>query len=543
MHIVMIAAENAALTGGKVGGIGDVIRDIPVALARLGHQVSVITPAYQRLAQINNSLRLGEFATQFAGLTETVSLYRVQPQHAVHNHPSVNHYLLDHSLFAACGAGHIYCHDDQAPFATDANKFAFFCTAVCEWLIADELHRPDVLHLHDWHAAMVAVLRGLHPRYASLQNIHTVYTIHNLSLQGIRPLRGEFSSLESWHPQLMAALDASIDTGKEQITDPRYADCINLMRCGLLLSDRVHAVSPGYALEIQQPNDQQRAFVGGEGLEQDLQRLAAQNRLFGILNGCEYPDSAVDTRTRFLSDKHHRAQLYSLIDKSLKQWADHQSFVPASLFFAACRLAEWQRKRKPAPVCLVSIGRLTEQKVSLLLHAVPAQQRNHQISESALSHMLTSLADGVLILIGSGDKAIEQFCTRMMQEHSNFLYLQGFSEELADLVYTVGDLFLMPSSFEPCGISQMLAMRAGVPCIVHSVGGLKDTVEHGVNGFAFSGNSRDAQVVELLSCTSAAVNLALSDDTHWQQIRENAASTRFYWEDSLRDYAEKLYAV
>ena len=129
-----------------------------------------------------------------------------------------------------------------------------------------------------------------------------------------------------------------------------------------------------------------------------------------------------------------------------------------------------------------------------------------------------------------------------MQEHSNFLYLQGFSEELADLVYMVGDLFLMPSSFEPCGISQMLAMRAGVPCIVHSVGGLKDTVEHGVNGFAFSGNSRDAQVVELLSCTSAAVNLALSDDTRWQQIRENAASTRFYWEDSLRDYVEKLYA-
>jgi starch synthase len=540
MHIVMIAAENAALTGGKVGGIGDVIRDIPVALARLGHQVSVITPAYQRLAQINNSLRLGEFSTQFAGLTQTVSLYRVQPQQAVYNHPSVNHYLLDHPLFAACGAGHIYCHDDQAPFATDANKFAFFCTAVCEWLIADELHKPDVLHLHDWHAAMVAVLRGLHARYASLQAIHTVYTIHNLSLQGIRPLRGEFSSLQSWHPQLLAVVE---QTQALSMMDPRYADCINLMRCGLMLSDRVHAVSPGYAAEIQQANDAKRAFIGGEGLEQDLLGLAAQNRLFGILNGCEYPGPTVDTSTRFLSDKHRRTRLYKLIDKSLKQWAAHQSAVPASLFFAACRLAEWQRRRKPAPVCLVSIGRLTEQKVSLLLHAVPAQQRNHHISESALSHLLTSLAEGVLILIGSGDKAIEQFCTQMMREHSNFLYLQGFSEELADLVYTAGDLFLMPSSFEPCGISQMLAMRAGVPCIVHSVGGLKDTVTHGVNGFAFSGNSRDAQVVELLSCTSAAVNMALNDDTRWLQIRENAASTRFYWEDSLRDYVEKLYAV
>jgi len=539
----MIAAENAALTGGKVGGIGDVILDIPGALARLGHQVSVITPAYQQLAQINNSLRLGEFATQFAGHTETVSLYRVQPRHAAHNHPLVNHYLLDHPLFAACGAGTIYCHDDQAPFATDANKFAFFCTAVCDWLIADELHRPDVLHLHDWHAAMVAVLRRLHPRYTGLLDIHTVYTIHNLSLQGIRPLRGEFSTLESWHSQLLAALDTSIDIGIEQITDPRYADCINLMRCGLLLSDRVHAVSPGYALEIQQPNDQQRAFVGGEGLEQDLQRLAAGNRLFGILNGCEYTEVSVDTSTRFLSDLQRRTQLFSLIDKSLKQWADHQSFVPASLFFAACRQAEWQRKRKPAPVCVVSIGRLTEQKVSLLLQPVPAQRRDQHISESALSHLLASLADGIFILMGSGDRAMEQFCTRMMQEHNNFLYLQGFSEELADLVYTVGDLFLMPSSFEPCGISQMLAMRAGVPCIVHRVGGLKDTVIHGVNGFVFSGNSREEQVSDMLDCTSAAIQLARSDNESWHQIRKNAASARFRWDDVLQDFVKKLYTV
>lgn len=543
MHIVMIAAENAALTGGKVGGIGDVIRDIPGALARLGHQVSVISPAYQRLAQINNSFRLGEFTTHFAGRTETVSLYRVQPQHAAHNHPSVNHYLLDHPLFAACGAGAIYCHDDQAPFATDANKFAFFCTAVCDWLIADELHKPDVLHLHDWHAAMVAVLRRFHPRYAGLLNIHTVYTIHNLSLQGIRPLRGEFSTLESWHPQLLAAAYAAIDPIAENITDPRYADCINLMRCGLLLSDRVHAVSPGYALEIQLANNQQRAFVGGEGLEQDLQMLAASNRLFGILNGCEYPETAVDTQTRFLSDLPRRARLFNLIDKSLKQWAAHQSSVPASLFFAACRLAEWQRKRKPAPVCLVSIGRLTDQKISLLLQTVPAPRRKKHINESALSHLLASLEDGIFILIGSGDRAMEQFCTRMMQEHNNFLYLQGFSEELADLMYTAGDLFLMPSSFEPCGISQMLAMRAGVPCIVHRVGGLKDTVLHGVNGFVFSGNSRDEQVIDMLNCTSAAVELARRDNESWHLIRKNAASARFRWDDVLQDYVKKLYTV
>jgi starch synthase len=156
---------------------------------------------------------------------------------------------------------------------------------------------------------------------------------------------------------------------------------------------------------------------------------------------------------------------------------------------------------------------------------------------------LASLGDGIFILMGSGDRAMEQFCTRMMQEHTNFLYLQGFSEELADLVYTVGDLFLMPSSFEPCGISQMLSMRAGVPCIVHGVGGLKDTVIHGVNGFVFGGNSRDAQVMDMLDCTSAAIDLARSDNKSWHLIRKNAATARFRWDDVVNDYINKLYAV
>ncbi|TFH73203.1 glycogen synthase [Gammaproteobacteria bacterium LSUCC0112] len=543
MHIVMIAAENAALTAGKVGGIGDVIRDIPGALARQGHQVSVIIPAYQRLAHINDSLRLGEFTTVFAGKSETVSLYRVQPQHHRYNHPLVNHYLLDHPLLAPCGAGAIYCHDESGPFATDANKFAFFCTAVCDWLISDELHKPDVLHLHDWHAAMVSVLRHFHPRYQHLQTIHTVYTIHNLSLQGIRPLRGDHSSLERWHPYLVSDALWSTNSDALNMTDPRYADCINLMRCGLLLSDRVHAVSPGYAQEIQQPNDPQRAFVGGEGLEQDLQALASKNRLFGILNGCEYSDTPVDTQHRYLAVNAQRNRLFSLIDKSLKQWAGQHLTVPASFFHAACRLADWQRKRKPAPVCLVSIGRLTEQKVSLLYQPVPVHLRHHNVSESALSHLLSTLDDGILILIGTGDRVMEEFCTRMMMEHHNFLYLQGFSEELADLLYGVGDIFLMPSSFEPCGISQMLAMRAGVPCVVHRVGGLKDTVMHGVNGFTFGGNSQDAQVSEMLGCVAAAADMARSNNETWHAIRKNAASARFLWDDVLQDYVNKLYVV
>jgi len=128
-----------------------------------------------------------------------------------------------------------------------------------------------------------------------------------------------------------------------------------------------------------------------------------------------------------------------------------------------------------------------------------------------------------------------------MRVHKNFLFLQGFSEELADSLYRGGDLFLMPSSFEPCGISQMLAMRGSTPCIVHHVGGLKDTVKHGVNGFAFKGSSAQKQSDAMLQATAEACDLVRAGDMRWQDIKEAAAAARFSWDDAISSYLKKLY--
>jgi starch synthase len=100
----------------------------------------------------------------------------------------------------------------------------------------------------------------------------------------------------------------------------------------------------------------------------------------------------------------------------------------------------------------------------------------------------------------------------------------------------------MPSSFEPCGISQMLAMRDGQPCVVHAVGGLKDTVRDRVDGFSFTGRTLQERVDRFVQTTLGAVSMKREDPGQWNKIRENALSTRFPWSQTARAYLEKLYA-
>ncbi len=529
MQIAMIAAENGALLGGKVGGIGDVIRDVPLALAEKGHQVSVIVPGYQALAKRNPSVLIGSVDVAFCGLTESVAIFRLEDATVKASKGTrkksaglVHHYILEHPLFASCGEGAIYCNDQQGPFATDAHKFALFCLAVCQGFIDSRFDTPDVIHLHDWHAALVTVLRRYMPSYRALRSIPTVYSIHNLSLQGVRPLSGHYSSLHHWYPNL--APDLTL------IQDPRHWDCVNLMRAGLNLSDRVHAVSPNYAKEILVPTDHTHGFIGGEGLESDLQKLEKDGRLFGILNGCDYDKAPAPHRSR--------AQLLDLIEQSLLAWVGDRHYVPAAHFYAQSRVAQWRRRRKPVSTSLTSVGRITGQKARLLMELVSDGKGGEQ---SALDRLLRELGDGQFIMIGSGDEYYEHFFTAAMAKHDNFLFLQGFSEELADALYAAGDLFLMPSSFEPCGISQMLAMRAGTPCIVHEVGGLKDTIINGVNGFSFRGDTPREQA-EFMLATVRSACATTTKPAVWQTLRRNASNARFSWQEAVDDYLRCLYS-
>ena len=528
MKILMVAAENDAIPGGKVGGIGDVVRDMPAALAAAGHRVDVVTPAYGAFSKLPGAEHVGELQLMFCGHPHDVAVFKVPGKNPING---VTLWVLEHPLFAAGGAGKIYCDDPgDRPFATDAGKFALFCLAVARAItddvFADDVSTgPDVLHLHDWHAALLAVLRAFDPDYQALQSIRTVYSIHNLALQGIRPLADDESSLGAWFPEL--EFDAAL------INDPRAPHCINPTRAAINLSDSVHAVSPTYAREIQIASNPDQGFFGGEGLHEDLQRAAAEKRLHGILNGCEYPGESVP----LLSVE----KLYALCENELLKWLGKGPVVESAHLIASRRLAHrisasnCNGETPDSPFILTSVGRITDQKVLLLRQIMPDGQ-------TALDHLLEALGDdGVFILLGSGDAQLEQFLTGIAAVRQNFIFLKGYSESISQSLYNTGDLFLMPSSFEPCGISQMLAMRAGQPCLVHSVGGLSDTVRDGEDGFAFVGNNLQSQAKNMIACFQLALKTKREKPDAWAQISVSAAAVRFLWSDVADDIVRLLY--
>jgi starch synthase len=161
---------------------------------------------------------------------------------------------------------------------------------------------------------------------------------------------------------------------------------------------------------------------------------------------------------------------------------------------------------------------------------------------TALEHVLDVVGEnGVVILLGSGESEYEQRMVEIAEQEEKLLFLCGYSETLADPMYRGGDLFLMPSSFEPCGISQMLAMRSGQPCVVHDVGGLKDTVQHERSGFVFAGDSTQLQATQFIEAVRHALALKANDHDRWQSICIEAASKRFSWSESARQTVEALY--
>lgn len=514
MRILMVAAENGALPGGKVGGVGDVIRDVPRALARRGHEVTVLTPGYGFLSRLPGARPLGSVTVDFAAARQELQLCTVETGDS----GGVQQLLLEHPLFCPDGKPRIYHHDAFEPFATDARSFALFCIGVCEALVSGAIPMPDVLHLHDWHAALVLPLRATLRRYQSLRTLRSVFSIHNLSLQGIRPLRGNWSSPEAWFGNLRLPL--------QDIRDPRYPDCINLMRCGIRLADRVHVVSPGYAREILLPSDPDAGLVRGEGLEADLLEAQRQGRLSGILNGCDYDQPAL----RSPSPRGFLARARDALDG----WAAGRQQVSASWYHALRRIQLWQEGAQRPAVVVGLVGRLTAQKYALL-------QLRMADGRSALEHLLDHCADGWMVLLGSGDATYENFFHDVMVARSNFLFLNGYAEAFSDLVYHFSDLFLMPSSFEPCGISQLLALRAGTPCLVHAVGGLADTVQHLETGFLFSGEGQEQQAAAMLDMFVLALRMHRDEPARWASLRRKARKARFTWEQAAADYEHLLY--
>ncbi len=506
-EVVFVASENGALRGGKVGGVADVVRDLPVALARERCLVRIVTPSYGALHELPGARKLGDVPVPFGGAATTATAWSVPGTDA-----GVENIVIDHERISAAGKGVIYVGDDgDRPFASDAARFAFFCAAVASWLLQGD-RLPDVLHLHDWHAGLLAALREYDLRCERLRSVRTAFTVHNLSYQGTRPLRGDESSLNAWYPDLPY---------DDRILDPRYEDCVNPMATAIRLADVVSTVSPTYAEEICRPSDPTAAFIGGEGLEHDLRQIAAAGRLFGILNGCYY-DSPQDTPDwdRLIDDM--RAQVDAWLSDDPGSEAHR---------LAHERLATLDKR---PDTLLVSIGRLVSQKATLMVTPIAD-------TATTLEEIARQSPDALTVILGSGEARFESAVLDAARRCDNLVFLNGYSETIADPLYGTADLFLMPSSFEPCGISQMLSMRAGVPCVVHGVGGLADTVEDGFNGFVFRGNDTDEQASGFVAAVQRALHLRANHPRAWRAMQKAAADSRFEWRDAARQTIAMLY--
>lgn len=365
----------------------------------------------------------------------------------------------------------------------DGGRFGYFSLAAIEMLeVIDFI--PDIIHCHDWHTAMIpALLVDKYHWKEPLQRIRKVLTIHNLRFQGIFP---------------ESILDTVFATGRNIFTEDgiKFYNQVNYLKGGINFSDRVTTVSPSYAEEIKTPEF-------GESLDGTLRYN--DWKLSGIINGID--TTYYDPET----DPHLKAP-FSLAD--LKGKVTNKMALQKELGLPV--------DDKVAMIGVVS--RLTDQKGFQLLAEIGEELLQAQIQ---------------LVILGTGEPQYEQaFSTFESRHPEKCRAIIAFDEGLAQRIYAASDLFLMPSAFEPCGLSQMMAMHYGSLPVVHETGGLRDTVvpynQYTESGTGFSFQRFDSYWV--LAMINKALELYYDHPKIWRKLVKEAMSKDFSWNGPAKDY-------
>jgi starch synthase len=375
-----------------------------------------------------------------------------------------------------------YYNTHQGDYFDNCERFILLCRAALEFCKLLE-EPPAVFHVHDWQAALIpAYIEFMRRDDPFWEGVRTVTTIHNLAFQGRFDARlFEHSGLppEAWHMD-----------GVEFWGD------FNMLKAGIAYADLITTVSPGYASEIKTPEF-------GCGLEGILSKRS--DRLTGILNGADY--SVWDPS----GDKYLPAT-YSAGGVKGKRVCKRELIREFGL----------DRGLLDRPL-LGFIGRLRRQKgIDLLIEILPELMRE----------------DLGLVVLGEGNLEFEAALLALMEDYPGRLAVRvGYTEDLAHRIQAGTDIFLMPSRYEPCGLTQMYSLRYGTPPVVTSVGGLRNTVVsypcQGATGFSFS-RPESGQFLR-------AVKKAVSVWEHpgeWSAIRKRAMRAVFSWRESGDEYLE-----
>jgi starch synthase len=487
LNLLIVSSE--AVPYAKTGGLADVAGALPLELAKLGHDVILLLPHYRCLSESGRSfLPIGRIQVMTPkGLIDTPIEESILPVGQGDCRVRV-WTIRNDAFFDRLG---LY-QDRGVDYSDNLNRFSFFCRATIEVVayLKTKCHwNAHILHLHDWQTALCAVYLNTVARdRPDVQGIRTVLTLHNVGYQGHFP-GVQFGNL---------GLPPSLFTpaGLE------YYGMVNLLKGGIVFADYVTTVSPTYAREILTPEF-------GFGLEGVLHNRADQ--ILGILNGIDIDRWNPETDS-YLSAN------FSVSDRSGKR---------------VCKQAlqrEFQLPELSVPLLGV-IARLTSQKGLDLVATIAPQ---------------LMAMDLQLVMLGTGEPELEAKFKALQARYPHRMGLRiGFDEGLAHRIEGGADVFVMPSRYEPCGLSQLYSLRYGTVPVVRKTGGLADTVVPltararkvgQATGFHVEEDTADALLAVLRRTVSV-----YQDRSKWDQLVEAGMTTDVSWTRSAKDY-DRLFA-
>jgi starch synthase len=476
LKIVSISAELDPFS--KTGGLADVARSLPKSLHRLGHDVIAITPLYGKMID-REKHKLEKIYSD------------VKLQIDKENTVKVSYYrgeLMPGLLvyFVRCDK---YFGRKKWPYGSsrEGARFYLFDVAALK-LISLLKFKADIIHCHDWHTGLIPYLKKKRfQRSKTLANAATVFTIHNLTFQ---------AGMNWWEIPVK-----NRDKGKSAL--PLFKDektsYINFAKRGILNADIINTVSETYADEIIKKN-----------FGQDLHRILVnrKHKLFGVVNGIDYnrynPKTDKNIKKRYTIDNIHRKIVNKRhLQKMLKLPIDDRTPV------------------------IGFTSRIAEQKgFDLLLDILPT----------------LLLRDVQFVIMGDGDKTLIERINKIKKKFPGKIHQFPFhtNPELESLIYAGGDFLLLPSRFEPCGTTQMIAFRYGCVPIVRSTGGLSDTVDNfdpvdyeKGNGFTF----KNYKSQELLVAITRGLETYKYKDV-WKDLMRRGMRASFSWELPAKKYLE-----
>ncbi len=473
--ILFVASEAVPFI--KTGGLADVVGSLAQSLDRQNIDVRVILPKYACMDEhLKERLRFHShfyvslgWRNQYVGILET-------------EEKGIHYYFVDNEYYFAGPQPYNQLHED-------IEKFAYFSKAV---LAATAMigFVPDIIHCHDWQAAMVPVfLKAFASDYPQLQKTKTVLTIHNLRFQG----RYSIDMIKN----LTGLPDEYFTPDKLE----SYGEA-NFLKGGIAYADVVTTVSPTYALEIMTQE-------GGESLDGLL--YARRDSLYGIINGLDM----------------------ATYDPGHDMYLTHN--------FGVADMVDGKRENKLAlqrelglpedadTMMLAMVSRLTDQKgLDLVAYVL----------DELLGHARIQM-----VVLGTGQEQYVNMLRYFADKYPDKLSANiCYSEQLAHRIYASADALLMPSLFEPCGLSQLMSYCYGTLPIVRETGGLKDTVQpyneydHSGSGFSFA----NYNATEMLKIIYYAMHIYYDERMHWDEVARRDMRLDYSWKKSAHAY-EELY--